>query len=265
MRKLVYGAGSQTEVLAHTSLFVAARSIIGVLLCCVHVLVCAESPAGFLWYNIPTESLPHHAVGVPFRQLSYTDKDAVLKFYTMEALHKVRFTHRLEDERVFLALQDYWLREATLHGQLNQQALRYYPQFDFSITHPTSSIGAQLHDTMKRDKQQKTIKNLAKHQGLLFFYRGNNAMDRQQITILKEFCESYHFSLISVSVDGTKAPDLPDTRLDHGQARYLGIRFFPAILLVNPGNQQMAPVAYGLTTQDVLITHLFAVAHEFGG
>ena len=66
-----------------------------------------------------------------------------------------------------------------------------------------------------------------------------------------------------VSVDGIKADDLPQTRLDKGQAEQLGVRYFPAIVLVNPKEEQFVPVAYGLTTQDRLIRHLNAVANHF--
>jgi conjugal transfer pilus assembly protein TraF len=53
--------------------------------------------------------------------------------------------------------------------------------------------------------------------------------------------------------------------LDNGQANRLGVRFFPAVLLVNPQNQFVAPVAYGLTTQDVLMERLVSVATQFKG
>ncbi|MDP3562607.1 MAG: type-F conjugative transfer system pilin assembly protein TraF [Legionellaceae bacterium] len=226
-------------------------------------MIHAEQPAGFLWYNVAKEPVVKKSQGIPFSQLSYTDKDAVLKYYTLEALHKVRFTHKLEDERVFLALQDYWLREASLHGELNQQALLYYPEYDFSVTHPTSDLGSKFYDSLIEQKQKQTVKSLAKNHGLLFFYRANNPLDLQQIPILKDFCQTYHFHLMPVSVDGIKADDLPQTRLDKGQAEQLGVRYFPAIVLVNPKEEQFVPVAYGLTTQDRLTRHLNAVANHF--
>ncbi len=232
-------------------------------LLCMSSVIHAEKPAGFLWYNVPKAEVAKKSQGTPFSQLSYTDKDAVLKYYTLEALHKVRFTHKLEDERVFLALQDYWLREASLHGALNQQALLYYPEFDFSVTHPTSEIGSKFYDSLIEQKQKQTVKSLAKNHGLLFFYRANNPLDLQQIPILKDFCQTYHFHLMPVSVDGIKADDLPQTRLDEGEAEQLGVRYFPAIVLVNPKQEQFAPVAYGLTTQDRLIRQLNAVANHF--
>lgn len=223
----------------------------------------AEKPVGFLWYNLSREVAPNQPKGIPFNQLSYTDRDAVLRFYTMEALHKVRFTHQLEDERVFLTLQDYWLKEAAIHGALNQKALLYYPEFDFSVNHPTSYLGSKLYDAENIKKQAETVTILAKTHGLFFFYRGKNPMDVQQIPILQDFCQKFNFHLIPVSVDGQTFKGMPDTRIDHGQAKRLGVRYFPAILLINPKTSKFTPVAFGLTTQDVLIRHLNVVAHDF--
>jgi conjugal transfer pilus assembly protein TraF len=162
-------------------------------------------------------------------------------------------------------MQNYWLHEASIHGQLNQQALLQYPEYDFSVSHPTSNLGTKLQDSLERAKQRKTLGALARNTGLLFFYRARNPIDLQQIPILRDFCKAHHFSLIPVSVDGGISPDLPNTRHDRGQADSLHVRYFPAVLLVNPKTQQTLPVAYGLTTQDVLTAHLMFVVKQFQG
>lgn len=233
-------------------------------LLCFTLTAHAEKPAGFLWYNVPKKEKIKNS-GKPFSQLSYTDKDAVLRFYTMEALHKVRFTHKLEDERAFLALQNYWLKEASIHGELNQKALLYYPEYDFSVTHPTSELGTKLYDSTRALKQKSDVINLAKTNGLLFFYRGKEALDTEQIPILQDFCQKFHFHLIPVSVDGDKSEVLHETRIDYGQASRLGIHYFPALVLVNPQAGSYRPVAFGLTTQDSLIERLSFVANQFQG
>lgn len=224
----------------------------------------AEKPIGFLWYNVPKE-VQAKKQGTPFSQLSYTDKDAVLHFYTMEALHKVRFTHQLEDERAFLALQNYWIKEASIHGALNQKALLYYPEYDFSVTHPTSDLGSKLYDSTQLSKQKSAVSALAKTHGLLFFYRGKEPLDAEQIPILQDFCHKFNFHLIPVSVDGKKAETLPETRMDNGHASQLGVRYFPAIIMVNPKSTAYTPVAFGLTTQDILIQRLSFVANQLHG
>lgn len=241
------------------------KHLVLISLCVLSTALMAEKPVGFLWYNIPKPQKPHQAQGVTFQQLSYTDRDAVLKFYTMEALHKVRFTHKLEDERTFLAMQSFWLREATLHGKLNQEALRYYPEYDFSVTHPTSNIGTKLEDVYTHIKTQKTLHQLSKTHGLLFFYRGQHAFDKQQAMIVRAFCRQHHFTLMPVSVDGVKSPLLPHSKFDKGQAQKLGVHYFPAILLVNPKEKRSMPIAFGLTTQDVLTSRLFEATNVLQG
>lgn len=229
-------------------------------------LAFAERPKGYLWYNLPQESAkPHRQKGTSFKKLSYTDKDAVLRFYTMEALHKVRFTHKLEDERSFLILQDYWLKEAALHGRLNQKALLAYPELDFSVSHPASSLGTKLYDDLKLQKETQILQKIAKQQGLIFFYRSQNPIDVSQIPILDAFAKTYGFSWIGVSVDGKKASSLPDSKIDHGEAEELKLHYFPAIMMVNPKEKTYSPVAYGLVTQDVLSRNVMAVYSKFQG
>lgn len=52
--------------------------------------------------------------------------------------------------------------------------------------------------------------------------------------MIKNFRETYGLSVIPVSVDGVINPMLPDSRTDQGQAEQLGVKFFPAMMLVNP-------------------------------
>ena len=226
-----------------------------------------EAPIGFLWYNLPEAPLieKKEAPGIPFNQLSYTERDKVLHFYTMEALHRAHHTRNMEDMRTFLSLQDYWLKESSHFKNLFQKTMLYYPEYDYSVTHPTSSIGTKLLDSERQKNNQATIHQLTKNHGLLFFYRSQNPYDQKQIAVLQDFCKRFELPLIPVSVDGKRAPELPDSRLDKGQAERLGVRFFPAVLLVNPSTRETLPVAFGFTTQDVIEENLVSVANHFQG
>lgn len=230
--------------------------------------VLAEKPVGFLWYSIEKE---HNKIkkspprGTPFNQLSYTQQDAVLHFYTMEALHKARQTKKVEDMRVFLSLQDYWLKESSRFKQLFQKTMLAYPQYDYTVTHPTSNLGAKITDEVREQKKEEVIHGIAKSHGLLFFYRGKSLYDQKQIPILVDFCRRFNLSMMPVSVDGVVLPELPNSRIDQGQAERLGVHYFPALLLVNPENQQVNPIAYGLTTQDVLMERIAQVTTQFLG
>lgn len=225
-----------------------------------------EAPIGFLWYNTPRPPVAQREQkpqGVPFNQMSYTDRDKVLHFYTMEALHRARQTKSMDDMRQFLALQDYWMKESSRFRNLFHKTMLYYPEYDYAVTHPTSSIGTKLLDSEREKNNKADIHALSNTHGLLFFYRAKNTYDQQQIAVLQDFCERFALPLIPVSVDGKRAPELPYSRLDKGEAEALGVRFFPAILLVNPKTEETLPIAFGFTTQDVLEQNLVNVIHHF--
>ena len=239
-----------------------------VVLLLLNNVVFADKPVGFLWYTKENENKrveKKAPPGISFKNLSYTERDAVLRFYTMEALHKARYTKKVEDMRVFLSLQDYWLKESSRFKSLFQQTMLAHPEYDYAVTHPTSNLGAKITDEVREAKRAEVISSLSKSHGLLFFYRGKSPYDLKQIPIIADFCRRFHLSLIPVSVDGALSPELLHSRMDNGQANRLGVRFFPAVLLVNPQNQFIAPVAYGLTTQDVLMERLVSVATHFKG
>lgn len=226
-----------------------------------------ERPVGFLWYNLPQvkKETPHKTEDVSFNKLSYTQKDAVLRIFTMEALHKARHTKSVEDMRVFLSLQHYWLNEATDFSHTFAKAMLAYPQYDYTVTHPVSTLGSKWVDEARETLRQNVIEKLSQSHGLLLFYRGANQFDLKQIPIVRDFCNRFHFSLIPVSVDGTISEALPYSRKDLGEANRLNVRFFPALILVNPKTKSTQPLAYGLTTQDVLEKRLVQVANHFQG
>ena len=231
-------------------------------------VVFANKPVGFLWYTKEKEQKRVESItppGIAFKSLSYTERDAVLRFYTMEALHKARYTKKVEDMRVFLSLQDYWLKESSRFKSLFQQTMLVHPEYDYAVTHPTSNLGAKITDEVRESQTVAIINRLSKSHGLLFFYRGKSPYDLKQIPIVADFCRRFNLSLMPVSVDGVVSRELMNSRVDQGQANRLGVRYFPALLLVNPQNQHVSPIAYGLTTQDVLMERIKQVATQFKG
>lgn len=230
--------------------------------------VMAARPAGFLWYNLKDEAHKKTKItppGVAFNRLSFTAKDAILRFYTMEALHKARYTKSVDDMKVFLKLQDYWLKESSRFSATFQKTMLSFPEYDYTVTHPTSNLGTKMMDEARDASRKKVIERLRDSHGLLFFYRGNNPYDQKQVPIIRDFCARFHFSLIPVSVDGTSSKELLESRMDKGQANALGVRFFPALLLVQPQTKKTLPVAFGFTTQDALERRLYQVATQFKG
>ena len=229
--------------------------------------VSAEQPVGYLWYNLPKhedqKKSPSKIKGVPFSQLSYQAQDAVLAYYTREAWHKAMIKGSVESMKNYLALQDYWTTRATKVSRLFEKTLLYYPEYRYETTHPTSSIGTQLSDSLLLKKQESTIRQMAKDHGLLYFYRGKNPYDEKEAGIIKDFAQRFDLSLIPISVDRVTDPNLPGSQIDKGQAKALNIRFYPALLMANPKTHKVMPISYGLITQDMLARQFLLVATNF--
>lgn len=228
----------------------------------------SSEPPGFLWYNLPKEQIKKaksKSKNIPFNKLSYTQRDEVLAFWTMEALHRARQTKSIDDMRTFLTLKNYWLTESSEFSNLFQKAMLENPELDYNVTHPTSSLGSQILDDERQRKRALKLKELAKSHGLMFFYRGASPYDQKQIPIISEIASQFGIYVMPVSVDGKGLDAFENVVVDRGQADKLGVRFFPAILMVNPKTEEHKPVAFGLTTTDVLKKRLYDVATNFKG
>jgi conjugal transfer pilus assembly protein TraF len=224
----------------------------------------ADIKPGFLWYNLPPKEVkitPKEKT-IPFKSLSFQQRDKVLHYLTMEALHKARQTHDVKDMERFLEYQTYWLNEASVFQHNFQYALLRKPDYDFTVKNPVSAIGTTLNEQRKSIYREKSISNLTQQYGLLFFYEGRSPYSEKQSYVLKDFAARYHFNYIPVSVDGVVLPTLPSSRVDKGQAQKLKIHTFPAMVLVEPKTGKSMPVAHGFVTQDYLTENFEVIAKE---
>nr|MDN1582941.1 type-F conjugative transfer system pilin assembly protein TraF [Escherichia coli] len=95
------------------------------------------------------------------------------------------------------------------------------------------------------------------------FYRGQDPIDGQLAQVINGFRDTYGLSVIPVSVDGVINPLLPDSRTDQGQAQRLGVKYFPAMMLVDPKQGSVRPLSYGFISQDYLAKQFLNVSEDF--
>ena len=97
----------------------------------------------------------------------------------------------------------------------------------------------------------------------MFFYRGQDPIDGQLAQVINGFRDTYGLSVIPVSVDGVINPLLPDSRMHQGQAQRLGVKYFPAMMLVDPKQGSVRPLSYGFISQDDLAKQFLNVSEDF--
>jgi conjugal transfer pilus assembly protein TraF len=216
---------------------------------------------GWHWYNDPQEEPAEETVPSPV--LTAPQQMLELQKQTKAALHTAILYPTVANVARYLKFQHFWTGQAGKFSQATQQTLLAQPDLDYNLQH--SHYNSTVKTQLAADKQQQAgaIQALAARYGVLFFYRGGQALDNQMVPVIKAFSQQHRIALLPVAVDGARSRLLPGSRPDNGQAARLGIRHFPALILVAPQEDQVQALAYGFITQDDLARRFLNVATGF--
>ncbi|KTJ39413.1 conjugal transfer protein TraF [Klebsiella aerogenes] len=221
--------------------------------------------AGWQWYNEPlkTTDPDPQPTPQPPQQMDILQKQAALQQATKKALAEAIMYPSVPAFVKYFRLQNYWTQQAGLFSMSAKKAFLEHPELDYNLqfSHYNGTVKNQL--AADYAEQRKAISVIAQHFGVMFFYRGREPIDGQLVQVLSNFRETYGLSVISVSVDGVVNPLLPDSRVDQGQAERLGVKYFPAMMLVDPKSGQVKPLSYGFISQDDLAKQFLYVSNDF--
>ena len=189
---------------------------------------------------------------------------------TMETWHQ-KITRALDQAilnptpanmRAYITLQNEVSGQANRFALAWQAALLNDPALDYSLSHPTNSMGKAVYLTEQKQQEDQAIAQLAQHSGLFFFYRSSCPYCQRFAPIVKDFSERYGIAIVPITTDGIALPAFPHSHKDQGQAAQLKVTQEPALLTVNPYSRQIIPVSYGLMSEDELRTRILAIAHQ---
>ncbi|MCS3434237.1 type-F conjugative transfer system pilin assembly protein TraF [Klebsiella sp. BIGb0407] len=234
-------------------------------LCCTQIPAFAKD-AGWQWYNEkrPVREPEKKPASAPSpAPMDIMDKLSALQGATKRSMYEAILYPSSENFVKYFRLQNYWTQQAGLFSMSAKRAMLENPELDYNLqySHYNGTVKNQL--AADYAEQRQAISTLAQHYGVMFFYRGSDAIDSQFVQVIKNFRETYGLSVIPVSVDGVINPLLPDSRTDQGQAAQLGVKFFPAMMLVNPTSGQVKPLSYGFISQDDLAKQFLYVSSDF--
>ncbi|MBE0707567.1 type-F conjugative transfer system pilin assembly protein TraF, partial [Escherichia coli] len=172
-------------------------------------------------------------------------KLAVLQKATKRSLYEAILYPGVDNFVKYFRLQNYWTQQAGLFTMSAKKAMLAHPELDYNLqySHYNGTVRNQL--AADQAQQRQAIAKLAEHYGIMFFYRGQDPIDGQLAQVINGFRDTYGLSVIPVSVDGVINPLLPDSRTDQGQAQRLGVKYFPAMMLVDPKQGSVGALSYG--------------------
>lgn len=238
--------------------------IVTALLMCPPALA---TDAGWQWYNEthkrPTEEPSASAPPSQPASQDIMEKLTTLQQATKRAMYEAILYPSVENFTRYFRLQNYWTQQAGLFSMSAKKAMLEHPELDYNLQH--SHYNGTVRNQLAADftEQRRAIESLAQRYGVMFFYRGQDPIDGQLAEVIKNFRDTYHLSVIPVSVDGIVNPLLPDSRPDAGQAARLGIRHFPALMLADPKSGSVKPVSYGFISGDDLAKQFLNVSTDF--
>jgi len=215
---------------------------------------------GWHWYetkpmpeDVPS---PTSSQNAPSASQTLAQIQAALKEARAEALLDPTPQH----VATYIALQNMIVGQATQFGQVWQQVIWQTPSLNYSLAHPTNQLAQQVQTDEQRDKNQQTLKALAKHYGLFFFFAGSCPYCHKFAPTIKDVEETYGFSVIPVSLDGGSLPEYPNPERDNGQAERFHVSQWPAVFLVDPREKKIIPVTFGLISEDELTQRIVELA-----
>lgn len=224
-------------------------------------------PKGKLWYNIdepieePEQPKPKpQPVVMP--ELTATERMEVFRQATTEALNRAIEEPTVENINTYRVLQNIASERASNFTWQWQRARLSNPELDYEVQHPTGQQASNQYAKSMAQSQEDAIRSF-KGYGLIFFYQGDNILDRQQSAIVADFAKRYDLPLLGVSMDGVVLDSIQNNKINDGQAETLGVTIFPALILYNAQLNKVQPVIYGYATQDKIAQSMYAISKDY--
>ncbi len=233
--------------------------------------VLAKEAIGWHWYNEiyqeeTKEIKDQKADDSSKNRKSAISQMAILRQAVQEAKARAILYPTVENMRSYLILQNFVTNQAGLFTQIWKKTLLEYPELDYNVSHPTQNVAQHVMYAENSKKEKEAIRVISEKYGLFFFYRGSNPLDQALAPIIAGFSHENNISLLPVSVDGKLIEifsENQNSRVNNGQAEKLGIKHFPALILVDPKNQKVVPINYGFISDAELQRRFLQVASKF--
>jgi conjugal transfer pilus assembly protein TraF len=125
---------------------------------------------------------------------------------------------------------------AQRYQETSQMVVAKNPQINYMLRYPTDDAARKHHDIMFDKEVALRVAGIAKTHGLFFFYSSSCPHCRLFAPTLLHFAKKYGFEVIPISVDGNILPEFPNSRINDGQAQFLGVQTLPAVFAIDPSN-----------------------------
>lgn len=185
------------------------------------------------------------------------------KLENAQALAIMRPTR--ENVITYLYLQKEAMDRSQVFSETWQHVVWTTPELDHTLVRPTSPKAVNAYYDTQNENRKVKLQQLAKTQGLFYFFRESCPYCKQFSPILKSFATRHGFHVTAISMDGGPTPGFADFRRDNGTATRLGVQTVPAVYLVEPRSRSIQPVSFGLLGPTELEERIFSLMTDSAG
>ena|SRR3990167_2670346 len=217
-----------------------------------------NSVIGWHWYNeqpIQKNQDSKKQLDILYKQfqvLPASEQLKILQIATDELKDKAVLTGNVNDIANYKRAQDFWVSKATMFSVGWERMLLEHPELNYSLQYSHENALSPVMQQQEHEDQNEAISSIAKQNGIMLFYRGDNKADLLFLKVCSDFSRRYHIALLLVSENIPTNISNIQSRFDsnHIRANALNISYFPALLLVNPKNGSHQIIGYGFMSAD---------------
>jgi conjugal transfer pilus assembly protein TraF len=214
---------------------------------------------GWHWY----QQEPVKQDSAPEPVADPTEEMSAVRALIKKSLNQAILNPTQKNVQEYISLQNQMSDRSSQFSNVWQKVLLNNPDLNYSLIHPTNSIGSQVDTDTQHVKEDQAIAQLAKQTGLFFFYHSTCPYCQRFAPILKNFSDHYGITVIPITTDGISLPEFPNSKANAGQAEKFNVTVEPALFAVNPYTHKAYPVSYGLLTEDDLRKRILDLTTKF--
>jgi conjugal transfer pilus assembly protein TraF len=162
--------------------------------------------------------------------------------------------------RAYLEAQAYVLDKSALFADVARRVVWATPQVDYNNRSPVATYAQLSKKDNRTAEQARTLADLARDYGIMFFFRSDCPYCHQQAMVLRILEQQYGMPVLGVSMDGGVLPQFPDARKDNGISMVVtggeGVQTVPALFLVHRETRQAIPIGTGAMAMDEIVERI---------
>lgn len=125
------------------------------------------------------------------------------------------------------------------------------PEYDYALKNPQGN-GVQISNIALNENKAQTLNKVSKDNALIFVFRSDCPYCHKFAPIMRNFAAMNGFTVLAISMDAKGLPEYPNPRYSPSLLQRLKVQAVPAVYLLNPQENKVSTVGFGLTDSDTL-------------